>query len=326
MSAERARTGPRPAAERLRRLLVMLPWLMERGEVSLAEMAATFHLTEDQLVKDLELVAMCGLPPFVDELIDVFVDDGRVWAGVPRVFTRPLRLTAPEGFALVAAGRAAAQLPGADRDGALSRALDKVAVVLGEPALDVELAAPAQADVLNDSARRGDVLRLRYWSPSSDTVTERRIAPRTVFTDRGHWYVLADDLDAGGERTFRIDRIEELVSTGETVPVREAAAPTQWFTDDDEVATVEIVLSPRAAWVAERYPVTSVVPEPEGSVRVVLPVRSERWLARLLLRLGPDARVVAPDSWAGLAADRAASVLALYRATPDDPEERNASS
>lgn len=326
MSAERARTGPRPAAERLRRLLVMLPWLMERGEVPLAEMAATFHLTEDQLVKDLELVAMCGLPPFVDELIDVFVDDGMVWAGVPRVFTRPLRLTAPEGFALVAAGRAAAQLPGADPDGALSRALDKVAVALGEPALDVELAAPARAEELNDSARRGAVLRLRYWSPSSDTVTERRIAPRTVFTDRGHWYVLADDLDAGGERTFRIDRIEELVSTGETVPVREVAAPTQWFTDDEEVAAVEIVLSPRAAWVAERYPVTSVESGPDGSVRVVLPVRSERWLARLLLRLGPDARVVAPDAWADLAADRAASVLALYRTESDDPLERNASS
>ena len=57
---------------------------------------------------------MCGLPPFVDEMIDVFIDDDTVYVGVPRLFTRPLRLTAPEGFALVAAGRAAMQLPGAD--------------------------------------------------------------------------------------------------------------------------------------------------------------------------------------------------------------------
>jgi proteasome accessory factor C len=304
----------------------MLPWLMERGEVPLAEMATTFHLTEDQLVKDLELVAMCGLPPFVDELIDVFVDDGMVWAGVPRVFTRPLRLTAPEGFALVAAGRAAAQLPGADPDGSLSRALDKVAAALGEPALDVELAAPAHADALNDSARRGGVVRLRYWSPSSDTVTERRVAPRTVFTDRGHWYVLADDLDAAAERTFRIDRIEALHPTDETVPVRDVAPPTQWFSADEDVTSVEIVLSPGASWVAERYPVTSVHPEPDGSVRVVLPVRSERWLARLLLRLGPDARVVAPHDWAGLAAARASSVLALYRNDQDGTLESSASS
>jgi proteasome accessory factor C len=326
VAADRPRTGPRPASERLRRLLVMLPWLMERGEVPLAEMAATFHLTEDQLVKDLELVAMCGLPPFVDELIDVFVDDGMVCAGVPRVFTRPLRLTAPEGFALVAAGRAAAQLPGADPDGALSRALDKVAAALGEPALDVELAAPLHADVLSESARRGAVVRLRYWSPSSDAVTERRVAPRTVFTDRGHWYVLADDLDISGERTFRIDRIEELHPTDETVPVRDVAPPTEWFGAEEEVPTVEIVLSPRSAWVAERYPVTSVEPEAGGGVRVVLPVRSERWLARLLLRLGPDARVTAPDAWAGLALERALSVLALYRVDADGAGESSSSS
>ena len=66
------------------------------------------------MAHDLELAAMCGLPPFVDEMIDVFIDDDTVFVGVPRLFTRPLRLTAPEGFALVAAGRAAMQLPGAE--------------------------------------------------------------------------------------------------------------------------------------------------------------------------------------------------------------------
>ena len=92
----------------------MLPWLMERGEVPLAEVARHFRMPPEQVVADLELAAMCGLPPFVDEMIDVFIDDDTVVVGVPRLFTRPLRLTAPEGFALVAAGRAAMQLPGAD--------------------------------------------------------------------------------------------------------------------------------------------------------------------------------------------------------------------
>ena len=56
-----ARRGPRPTGDRLRRLLVMLPWLMERGEVSVAEMCRRFELSEQELVKDLELAAMCGL-------------------------------------------------------------------------------------------------------------------------------------------------------------------------------------------------------------------------------------------------------------------------
>src|ERR1700712_2618213 len=126
-----ARRGPPPNAERLRRLLVMLPWLMERSEVPVAEMAARFRVTERELVHDLELAAMCGLPPYVDELVDVWIDAGVVHVGVPRLFLRPLRLTAPEGFALLAAGRAAMAMPGADSGGALGRALDKLADALG---------------------------------------------------------------------------------------------------------------------------------------------------------------------------------------------------
>ena len=314
----RRRTGPRSASERLRRVLVMLPWLMERGEVPLAEMAARFRLTEEQLVRDLELVAMCGLPPFVDEMIDVFVDDGIVWAGVPRLFTRPLRLTAPEGFALVAAGRAALELPGADPDGALARALDKVAAVVGDPAVDVELDAPEVADVLRRAARTGTVLRLRYWALSTDQLSERRIAARAVFTDRGHWYVVADDLDAGAERTFRLDRIDALTQTEETVPVREVEPSTTWFGDDDTASDVTLSLTPAAAWVAERYPVRSVEVHADGSSTVVLPVRSERWITRLLLRLGPDATVVQPTEVRTAVAERARALLARYTVTPGD--------
>ncbi len=76
-------SGRRTAEERLSRLLVMLPWLMERGEVPLAEVARRFGLTPTEVAKDLELAAMCGLPPFVDEMIDVFIDDGIVFVGVP---------------------------------------------------------------------------------------------------------------------------------------------------------------------------------------------------------------------------------------------------
>ena len=55
------RRGPKPAGERLRRLLVMLPWLMERGSVSVAEMAAHFRVSESELVSDLTLASLCGI-------------------------------------------------------------------------------------------------------------------------------------------------------------------------------------------------------------------------------------------------------------------------
>ena len=42
MAEAKKRRGPRPAGERLSRLLVMLPWLMERGEVPVAERFEVF--------------------------------------------------------------------------------------------------------------------------------------------------------------------------------------------------------------------------------------------------------------------------------------------
>ncbi|MEO6571682.1 MAG: WYL domain-containing protein [Ilumatobacteraceae bacterium] len=312
------RRGPRPAEDRLRRLLVLLPWLMERGEVPVAEAAERFDLTEAEIAKDLELVAMCGLPPFVDELIDVFIDEGVIWVGVPRLFTRPLRLNSVEAWELLAAGRAAMELPGAEADGPLGRGLTKLAAALGEDdtaGVRIELDRPDRADELADAARTGERLRIEYRSPSGDEVTSRSIVPRQVFTDRGQWYVTADDDRSGETRTFRIDRIESFEATGERVAPTHAALPVpgSWFADGS-VPRATLRLGPAARWVIERYPVDDVSePDDDGWVTVRLPVASDHWLRCTLVRLGPDASVVAPVQWRSVAATTAAAVLARYR-------------
>ena len=311
-------TGRRTAEERLSRLLVMLPWLMEQGEVPLADVARRYGMSEAEVARDLELAAMCGLPPFVDEMIDVFIDDDTVFVGVPRLFTRPLRLTAPEGFALVAAGRAAMQLPGADPDGPLGRGLEKLAAALGDDAVVVDLPiAPGLAATIEEiSAATTTAARLRieYWTPSRDETTERTITPRRVFNDRGEWYVVADDGRSGERRTFRVDRIESLTPTGDhdTVePVPAAVPERDWFADAG-LRRVTLRLSPAARWVVERYPVDDVVERRGGAVDATFPVASERWLERLLVRLGPDAEVRKPAEWRTLGRDVARRVLARY--------------
>ena len=315
-----SRRGPRRSAERLRRLLVMLPWLMERGEVPVAEMAARFELTEAELVGDLELAALCGLPPFIDEMIDVFIDEGVVFVGLPRLFTKPLRLTAPEGFALLTSARAAMQLPGADPDGSLARALAKLAGVLGDDGVVVDVPQPpATADLaaaVNDNAR----LRVRYWSANRDEATEREITPRSIFLDRGHWYVIADDSRSGESRTFRIDRFEEWERTGAVDAPQHGAAPIvppsgdRWFVDSD-VPSVVLRLAPQARWAAERYPLREEHEDEAGVIVVRMAVANEHWLRTLLLRLGPHASVLEPPEWHDLGADAARQLLERYEAT-----------
>ena len=299
-------SGPRNAEDRLRRLLVMLPWLMEVGEAPLVDVARRFDMTESQVQSDLELVAMCGLPPFVDEMIDVFVDDGIVFVGVPRLFTRPLRLTAPEAFSLLTSARAAMELPGADPAGALGRGLGKLAIVLADAGIDqamgssgadgtagvvVDLARPELTDELVEAAGAGAELAIDYYSPARAEMTHRSIVPRHVYADAGNWYVLADDDRSQSRRTFRIDRIESIAVTGRVVDIEPTMRPERFFEDVDLVRAT-IRLAPGAHWVLDQYPIDSVVELADGRIEARLPVSSDRWLAKLLIRLGPDAAMI----------------------------------
>ena len=312
MSPTRLRT----AEDRLQRLLVMLPWLMEVGEAPLADVARRFDMTEADVEKNLELVAMCGLPPFVDEMVDVFVDEGIVYVGVPRLFTRPLRLTSPEAFALLAAGRAAMELPGADRAGPLGRGLGKLENALDQVGLQIgdvdrrRRVRPRPAAVDRRPRRthrdRAPKSRSTTTRPIVTRSSTRTIVPRHVFVDGGRWYVLADDARSGARRTFRVDRIEEL-------------SPDRTACSDRGVRGRTVGLlrrcrcSPRRAPAGARGAVdrrgvsgrlgAAARRSPAGWVEVRLPVTSDRWLSRLLIRLGPAVVAVEPSTAAAEAAD-----------------------
>lgn len=308
------RSGPRSSADRLRRLLVMLPWLMERREVPVAEMAERFGLTESELVRDLELASMCGLPPYVDEMVDLFIDEGMVYAGVPRLFTRPLRLTAPEGFALLAASRVSMQLPGADTDGALARALAKLEAALGADAVVVDAPAPALAGEIAAAVDGRARLRIGYWSATSGERREREITPRRVLVDRGNWYVVADDHASGEQRTFRLDRIDGCERTGATDEPREVHVPAsdEWFADSD-LPVARVRVGRDAAWVVERFPTRSLR-EVDDGWEAELFVTHEEWLREVLLRAGGAVTVLEPEEWRDLGARTATEVLARYEA------------
>ena len=63
----------------------------------------------------------------------------------------------------------------------------------------------------------------------------------------------------------------------------------------------------------ERYPVDEVsVSDIDGWVTVCLPVTSEQWLARLLLRLGDSVEVVEPSAWGDVRSNAAEIVLRRY--------------
>ena len=313
------------AAVRLRRLLTVIPWIVDHQGSRLDDLAARFGMKVAELERDLELVPFCGLPPYTpDRLIDCEIVDGRVFLRFAEYFGRPLRLTPAEGFALLAAGQALLAVPGADEHGSLASALGKLAGVLGGgDGMAVELGPARYLEPLRAAAAAAERVEIDYYTFGRDELTTRRIDPRSVFAAAGQWYVDAWCHRAGDDRLFRVDRVRDVRPTGEHFdpgagggvtgsPGGAGVSPGGVFNPRPSDRRVTLVLNPSAAWVPESYPVESVETLPDGRLRVVLVASERAWLERVLLRLGPAAEVLDPAEVRVEAAEAARRLLARY--------------
>ena len=317
MALRRSRRGPRGAAERVAGLMVMLPWLVERKRVKLSDMAEQFKLTEAELVDDIMMASVCGVPPYSpDALIDVFVDEDEVVADVPLMFSRPLQLNSAEVFALTVMGKAALRLPGANKNGPLATALKKLRPLLpsGDGVVEVDLKPVAFLEELRNAVAPGAHLLITYFTPATAARSERTIIPRSVFERGGHWYISADDDKSGELREFRVDRIESLNATGNfsapDATTQRSTDGSTWFNNADLHVTLRV--EPSARWVVESYPYMSRQVNEDGSTLVTMAVGSEHWLSRLLLRAGDGVQVQEPLELQDLAKRTAAQMLLRY--------------
>ena len=319
------------AREQVARLLALVPYLHAHGHVRLDEAAATFGVTERQLVKDLKVLFMCGLPGgYPDDLIDVDIESLEAPGGdrVIRVtnadyLSRPLRLTPTEATAVIVALRALRSgATSAETREVVDRALAKLeqaaAAGTSTPLVDPGDAPDAALlDLrtrLEDAVARQRQVRLVYYVPSRDEESERVVDPRGLVEEAGAVYLDAWCHLAEAPRWFRLDRVRS--ATVLDSPVTTTDAPRELapgiFTQEEGAHLVTLDIAPAAYWITEYYPVEAVRPGESGHHEVDLLVADPRWLTRLLLRLAPHARVVAPSADADPVISRPRAARAWY--------------
>lgn len=303
----------RRTAQRLSRILAMLPWVIAHPGAAVDEVCERFGYTRSELIGDLNLIFLCGLPGYgPGDLIDAEVEDDEVWVDMADYFSRPSRLTPAEALTLLAAGMAL--VSSGHGSPALERAVDKLAAVVAPPdeaALAIDLAAtPEFVAELERAVREGRVCELTYTGLASGRTTTRAVEPWTVFSTLGNWYLSAYCRLAGGERVFRVDRIRRVEVTDERFqPPAQPPPPEVRYTPGEDDVRVTIRLQPPARWVADYYPVEDVG---DGVIR--FSASDPAVVARLLLRLGPDAALVEGDEVAELVADYRRRVRRRYHA------------
>lgn len=309
-------------AERMPRLLALVPYLLARPGIAVAQAAADFDVTEAQLRKDLNLLWMCGLPgQGPGDLIDLAFEGDTVSVVFDAGMSRPLRLTAQEALTLTVALRTLAEIRGVSDRAAVERALAKVESAAGghvgaadavQVAIDAETRVRPAVQAALDGGR---ALHLRYFTATRDETTERTVDPMQLFVAEGRAYLEAWCRRAEGLRVFRLDRIE----TAEVLP-EPAAVPAHVHPRDlsegvyapaPEHLLVDLQLAPSYGWVAEHY-VPEAVTETADGRQVSVRVSDPAWVRALVLASAGGVRVLFPSWLADEVRAAAASALAAY--------------
>ena len=316
-------TTAQTGSQRLQRLLALVPYVVSRNVVSLAETAAAFGITERELVDDLNMlwcVELRAPDPYCP--IDLSYEGGEIMVTEAESIGRPLRLAVDEASALLIALRMLAEITPSGSS-ALTRTIAKLEAAAGEAAI---ISAQVQVQVdkghaedilgrLQEALSRGRRIHLRYYVPGRDEATERDVDPMRLLVVEGRTYLEGWCRRAEGVRLFRLDRVlglEILDVAAEVPPEAEPVDVDQGlFRPSAEDVRVLLELHPGGHWVAEYYPCEKVERSGED-LRVTLRTPDTRWVRRLALRLGEDGRVIAPAELAAQVRQDATAALARY--------------
>ena len=317
------------STERLQRLLALVPYVVSRKVVGLAETAAAFGVSERELVDDLNLlwcVELRAPDPYCP--IDLSYEGGEIVVSQAESMGRPLRLTVDEASALLVALRMLAEMPGdGDQDrSALSRLIAKLEAAAGEAA-SVSAQVAVQVDLPDDGSEKlairiraaiaaGRRLHLRYYVPGRDEATERDVDPMRLHMVEGRPYLEGWCWRAEAMRLFRLDRVLELAVLDVAAAPPAEAQPVDLdeglFRPSPQDVRVALELSVAGRWVAEYYPCESISDLADGRQRVVLRTPDTGWVRRLALQLGEDGRVISPPALVAEIHQSAAAAVANY--------------
>src|SRR5690606_25650387 len=272
--------------DRLTLLLALVPYLIDHDRVTVTDVAVHFNVTPEQVRGAVRLIAMSGIPGETgtyqhDDLFDIAWDafeerDEIVLTQLIALDDAP-RFSARETAALIAGLQYLTALPETRDSAALHSLMAKLARSSSASphpvAVESSVTDAVLADI-RDALSRGVQLELDY-SNAEGHRERRRVDPLRIESVDADWYLRGWCHLRGAVRTFRLDRISNLVVTDE--PVSDAAAsatlPDTLFegSPDDTVVTLDVV--PAAlGLIADYLPPAASVKQVDGVSRVSIRV------------------------------------------------------
>jgi len=305
------------AADDVHRMLVLVPWLLERPGAHVDEMADVFATSPDQIRRDLALLDFCGLPGLRGgDLFDVTIINDRATIDLADELRRPLKPTATEAVRLVLLVDAV-RIALDDAIPALTSASNKLRAMLSLPnerlgLVDDELVEQPFTP-LRTALHAKRQVTFAYLGRNDTTPKRRHVDPVRIHVLDGNWYLEAFDHDRQAGRIFLMDRIAD-------VDVLEATAENHQFLDltptyepNDSDTTVVLHVTRHGQWVLDQLVLTDTQTHEDGSITATLTTNALPYVARLVFMARGTVTVQQPDVLRQQVASMASQALALYR-------------
>ena len=258
------------------RLLGLLSLLQNRPQWSGRQLSARLGVTVRTVRRDVDRLRQLGYPIEADVGATGGYRLGAGGAAMP-----PLMLDRDEAVAVAVCLRSTATESVAGGGEAARRALGKLEQLLPSAVrrqvttvatmtarLDAD-PAPVPPDVLvaiTRACRDAERLRLRYRD-SNDRESDRTVDPYRVVTTARRWYLVARDRDRDAWRTFRIDRMSDVVATGHRVEIIDPPDPVAFV--QAAITTAPYRYRTRIEIAAPIADVSALVPPTVGSLEPV---------------------------------------------------------
>ena len=212
------------AALRAIRLLDLVPYIVAHPGISITELAKEFSISRDEVLKDLNLLFLCGLPGYTPlELIDISFDEESVVIRDPQNLAAPRNLN--ESEALIARIALAALEESTPKT---SAAYPQIIALREKIAKAFSSSIPASAITFTLDKERATLeaiegaikqeldLEITYNNVTKDSSSRRSITPISIIAEDKRTLVSAYCHSAKGLRTFNLAQISD-VSTKERI-------------------------------------------------------------------------------------------------------------
>ena len=206
------------AAERALRLLDLVPFVVNNQGITISELASRFSVTREEIVKDLNLLFLCGLPGYTPlELIDLSLEDDVVVIRDPQNLSLPRNFNYSESIVLRIALAALQEiiLKSDPRYVTLSKLIRKLedtySAEIPSEAFHIEIEKDKIAlEIARQALDQGLDLNIKYLNKTKDEVTERRISPQRIRANENKIQLDGYCHLSNDSRTFNLNQILEI--------------------------------------------------------------------------------------------------------------------